>query len=131
MPPPDDSEWGPPRWWYISRHHSRANETWEQLLNQSRGREGNGIYRINRDEVRQAELETIGNLNQSVAPLGHEIRPRKASHERHFWREFVVDIGASKGERTRYIYVLYHLSGAVHGYPITETLLREKGVDDA
>jgi hypothetical protein len=35
------------------------------------------------------------------------------------------DIGASKGERTRFVYVVYHLGGAVHGYPITAAMLRQ------
>jgi hypothetical protein len=56
--------------------------------------------------------------------MGTEILPRKGDAERHFWRAMAEDVGACKGERTRYIYVLYGLSGAVHGYPVTEAWLR-------
>jgi hypothetical protein len=93
------------------------------------------VYRISPDEVRQIELETIENALgrgevQSAAENGLEILPRKnPNHERHFWRRLPQPIGASKGEQTEYIYVLYHISGAVHGYPLTRELLREKGVN--
>ncbi len=36
-------------------------------------------------------------------------------------------LGASEGEFTRFIIVQYEKNGSVHGYPITENRLRQKG----
>ena len=35
---------------------------------------------------------------------------------------------SSKGKETEYLWVEYHQSGSVHGYPITEDELRSYGV---
>jgi hypothetical protein len=74
--------------------------------------------------VRRIELE-------SVSGRGNEILPRKGANERHFWRKMAHDVGASKGQRTSFIYVIFHFSGgAVHGYPVTEAWLRRiEGVE--
>jgi hypothetical protein len=89
------------------------------------GREGNSVYRLSPAEIQQIELDVV----RRPGIAGFEIFPRKADHERHFWSRSGGYIGACKGERTEFIYVIYHLDGTVHGYPITEALLRQKGVE--
>lgn len=115
---PADDEWPAPDWQYVHKHHSLPTETWADVLASTKGKYGNSRYKIGREEVRRIELE-------SVTGQGNEILPRKGGHERHFWRKLDHDIGASKGSRTSYIYVVYHFSGgAVHGYPVTKNWLK-------
>jgi hypothetical protein len=97
------------------------------------GRDGDSIYRLSRVEVERMELEVVRRALEEIRNGGvatFEIHPRKnPEHERHFWSRRGEDIGACKGEKTEFIYVIYHISGVVHGYPITKALLRQKGVD--
>ena len=57
-----------------------------------------------------------------------ELTPRRRPHVREFYGRFPQYIGASEGKKTKYIYVEYHQSGAVHGRPVTGEFLKKKGV---
>lgn len=121
---PADEEWPKPVWQCVHKHHALPKESWADVIASTKGRDADSRYRIGRNEVEQIEMETISGS-------GNEILPRKGTYERHFWRRLDRDIGACKGRRTKYIYVIYHFSGgAVHGYPVTEDWLKGiKGVD--
>jgi hypothetical protein len=60
---------------------------------------------------------------------GFEITPPPRRNERIFWRRLDFVVGASDGKETRCLYVIYHQTGTVHGYPITEGELRKAGVE--
>lgn len=121
---PTDDEWPDPDWQYVHKHHSLPKESWAEVIASTRGKDDNSRYKIGQLDVQRIELE-------AVTGHGIEILPRKGTHERHFWRRMAHDIGANKGHRTRYLYVIYHYSGgAVHGYPVTEAWLKKiAGVD--
>ena len=59
---------------------------------------------------------------------GEEIIAKRTSIKRQYWKHMDRIIGASSGQETSYVYVEYHMSGHVHGRPITEGELRKKGV---
>jgi DNA polymerase II small subunit/DNA polymerase delta subunit B len=89
------------------------------------GRKGVARYApsLSLAQIEQMEMETV-----TVQGLGNEILAGTKPHVREFWRDMGRTIGASNGRETEYIFVVYHLSGAVHGYPITEEELRSIGV---
>ena len=69
VPPPDDSEWGQPHWTFVAKHHPISDdETWEEALQRSSGRVGNGIYRIGRDEVRRIERGVVRGHGSEIIP---------------------------------------------------------------
>jgi hypothetical protein len=57
-----------------------------------------------------------------------EIRGKRKTHQRVYWRDVGEAIGFSKGNPTEYVYVFYNHQGGVHGLPITLQELRSKGV---
>jgi hypothetical protein len=123
--PPTNEEWPPPRWVFVHKHHSLPRESLNDIIASTTARGSDSRYTIGRDEVQRIELETVAGNDDDVAPRGTEILPRKRPNERHFWRRLPFVIGASEGQRTNYIYVVYNFSGgAVHGYQVTEEHLR-------
>ena len=69
------------------------------------------------------ELKAITNKQREI--------PQTKPNTRAFWDKVSDEefpIGASSGRETAYICVEYNSSGPVHGRPITEAQLRQKGV---
>jgi hypothetical protein len=130
---PADTQWPDPQWVYVHKHHRPPGVGEAAILASTAKKDSPSVYLIDRNIVRRVELETVDGFNRpdNANTVGHEILPRKGSQERHFWRELPDNIGASKGQRTKFIYVLYHFSGgAVHGYPVTREYLQSiPGVD--
>lgn len=56
-----------------------------------------------------------------------EIRPSPRRNERIFLARMDRIVGASQGEDTNLIYVIYNQSGPVHGYPISEAEAKRLG----
>ncbi len=73
-------------------------------------------------------MRAVRGVEEGTEPSGHEMTPSPRRNERVFWMRMPEIIGASQGEETDLIYVIYNRSGTVHGYPITETELRRAGV---
>jgi hypothetical protein len=57
-----------------------------------------------------------------------EVKAKRRSSVRFYWRYLGIEIGASKGSPTEYVYVNYAQEGGVHGFPITLNELRRKVV---
>jgi hypothetical protein len=53
--------------------------------------------------------------------------PINVCHVRRFYRRFKDEIGASAGVKTNFILVQYASNGDVHGYPVTESYLKQQG----
>ena len=54
--------------------------------------------------------------------------PEQKENVRSFWAECTMEIGASSGETTKFIYVEYRPDGVVHGRPMTKQELINKGM---
>ena len=128
MPPPPNSEWQLPRWVTRDKHHARGVISEEEAMKRSDGRDGEATYLISRAEAKILELSAIQNPFPDL-PNPNEIEPRKTNMVRHFWVSADRTIGASRGELTRFVYVVYSISGEFHGYPVTSDELRQKGVN--
>ena len=127
MPPPADTQWPNPNWVRVGKHHRIPGAGWAEHLESTAPKDSDGRYVIDADEVERIELEMVEGTNRAdvVNRVGNEIIPRKGPMERHFWREMDDYIGASKGQRVKFIYVLYNYSGGVvHGYPVTKDYLK-------
>lgn len=69
-------------------------------------------------------MSAVGGLPDGLDPrvlAVREIQPSPRRNERIFLARIDQIVGASQGEETSLIYVLYNRSGPVHGYPISET----------
>jgi len=111
--------WQPAQWAREhTKHHPRYYENWAVSIRRTAGREGNARYS---PQLTLADIERIE--MEAVSGMGIEILPPRRRLERVFWRRLLDEVGASKGERTDLIYVIYNQSGAVHGYSITESEL--------
>jgi hypothetical protein len=62
---------------------------------------------------------------------GRDIHEFDSKHEemRVFWREFPDYVGASNGEKTRFIIVRWYRNGSFHGFPVTRERLRFYGAE--
>jgi hypothetical protein len=114
-----------PREWLpkVARKHiPESGRTLESLREESAGRMGDAWYhpRLSHDEIERIEMETVR--------VGTEFKKKKGNPVlRAYWRDMGEIIGVSKGKDTTYVYVTYHVSGVVHGLPITADELRRKG----
>jgi hypothetical protein len=99
-------------------------KAWSEIVASTGKRGGKAKYgphpRVTEDKIQEIEMSTVSGQGTELS------RPK--DHVRAFWRKLDEIIGASKGQETRYVYVEYHLNGAVHGYPITEDELKAKGM---
>lgn len=126
--PDAEVEWKPPRWVFYKKHcPARIKDENAARIRSSRSGEGKATYLIPREQIEILELRAVGPSPDGVGP--NEILPRKTLHTRHFWLDAGHVIGASDGELTSFIYVIYGSSGEVHGYPITAQELKRKGVE--
>lgn len=118
-----DPVWLPPRWAANPKHLPAYNEDWDSVVRKTGQRRGIARYSpaLTAAQIENMEMDCVR------APLGTEL-PRPKDHVRAFFQEFDFEVGASQGQRTNFIYVEYHTSGVVHGYPITETELESKGM---
>lgn len=118
--------WAEPVWDSRSyrKHLKSTKKQWERsitrALTKEKGEPAQYDPNLTEDEVRTMEISCVKGEGTLVRD-----RPHKRSYYRHVGRR----IGASSGEFTEYIYVEYHNSGSVHGYPITwSELVSKKGV---
>jgi hypothetical protein len=79
---------------------------------------------ITEQMIHQLEGDTV---NAGLADPRFEL-PQQKENVRSFWAEFEHVIGASCGETTKFHYVEYRPDGIVHGRPMTERQLIEKGM---
>ena len=124
-----------PPWWdeNVSRKHritgARSEQMWDSsiLTSKTKDRYAPAVYdpRIQQHEIRLMEMECVA---QGIAGAPGIIElPRKLPHVRKFCRVLDRIIGASNGEKTSCILVLYQQTGSVHGYPVTLEYLKSKG----
>jgi hypothetical protein len=127
------AEWAEPNWDSLSyaKHTRQTKRKWERSFAraESEGKKSRATYNPNlpRELVQRLEMEC------AEGTAGVLIRETK--NQRQYYRDCTNEIsgvgeenaiGASSGEFTNYIFVVYHISGSVHGYPITEDDLRSK-----
>jgi hypothetical protein len=114
----------PPRWLPKAdrKHIPEPGWTWTSVIERSQGREADSWYH---PLLSHAEIERIemGALRNDL-----EVKAKRRSNVRFYWRHLGTEIGASKGVPTEYVYVNYAQEGGVHGFPITLDELRRKGV---
>ena len=79
---------------------------------------------LEQDEIRRFEMACV--LDE--ASRDGELLPTECN-VRKFYRRFQSFIGASNGQKTEYIMVIYQANGTVHGFPVTKQYLRDLGVN--
>ena len=108
----------------VTKHRPVVGGKWNDVVKSSGERHGKAKYgphpQITEAMIEKMEMDTIVE--------GTEL-PRPKEHVRAFWRKLDEIIGTSKGQLTSFIYVEYHMNGAVHGYPVTRDELVAKGAD--
>ncbi len=130
----EEAQFTPP-WWdeVASRKHrrtgTRGEKMWDSSILTSQTKDGcaPAVYdpRIQRDEIGRMEMECVAQGIEGVPGITE--LPQKLPHVRKFYRVLDRIIGASKGEKTNCILVLYQKTGSVHGYPVTPEYLKSKG----
>lgn len=118
--------WNPPQWSdHGKKHFAAPGSSWDAVVKKTG--EGKRIakyhLRLSEQEIRTMELAIVNAEKNEI--------PQSRPNVRAFWskvKEDQVPIGASDGRETPYVYVEYVSSGPVHGRPITESQLRQKGV---
>ena len=118
--------WNPPQWSdHGEKHFPELSVSWDRVVKGTG--EGKQIAkyhsRLSKQQIQSMELKAITNNQREI--------PQTKPNTRAFWDKVSDEefpIGASSGRETAYIYVEYNSSGPVHGRPITEAQLRQKGV---
>ena len=72
-------------------------------------------------EVRDFEMGCVPDANGVIE---HGVFIAETGHVRTYYFDTEDEIGYSNGELTTYIFVMWHCTGEVHGYPITLSELR-------
>ncbi len=130
-------QWAEARWdslAYKKRHMVSTPRQWGRNLVQARNSEKNTPSQYNPnfplDRIKVLEMECASGDSE----LGNFIKGNDRT--KTYYRcveEFDAyggTIGVSRGQFTRYIFVIRQSDGSVHGFPITwEELVRNKGVE--
>ena len=114
--------WAEPYWDDSRQKHWPPNEDiWPAVVRQTGQRRQPARYApwLRLTDIEEMEMGCVGGA-------GNEFPSRRRT-VRQFYREFDRVVGASSGRLVRYIYVEYHQTGAVHGWPISRAELRRKG----
>jgi hypothetical protein len=125
-----DLPWREPYWDKLSnRKHRRENLTnWQRSITRTLTSLPDEASQfdpnITDEDLARMLIESVNADPDSSLHLGTPIR--SVCHKRTFYREMSAVIGACNGEMTPYLYVEYHNSGLVHGWPISESELRRK-----
>ena len=103
------------------RKHLRATKkAWERSIARAMttGRGGVAQYdpNLTPDEIREIELATIAPENMIT----------ETHHLRTYFRQVGRTIGASNGEFTDFVFVIWQISNSVHGFPISKDELISK-----
>jgi hypothetical protein len=122
-------EYQNPQWDPIGtrKHRSNKKSNWERSITRAftAGQDQPAMFDPHLTD-REIESMQLDCLREGMGKLIHDY-----CHKRVYYRKIDREIGASRGERTRFILVEYHNSGLVHGRPITATeLKRDKKVRD-
>ena len=123
-----DVQWFEPYWDELAgrKHRKRGPryiKQWDRSLIvafTADGRESIYNPELTLDQIERLEMSTV------QGDAGGELI-LQICHVRKFWRRLAEDIGASQGKKTNYVLVQYNNNGSVHGYPVTESYLRQRG----
>jgi hypothetical protein len=108
--------------------HLQVKKDWNKVIPSTK--HGPAKYRISAAEVQRQEMATLAPDTNTGAPIaGTELDRLPDDTVRCFWRHVGFEIGASRGRRTEYILVSWHLDGSVHGQPISEEELIDMGAN--
>jgi len=130
-----DVEWQQPVWnETASRKHRKAGprsrKLWERSILAATTAGGEpAIYdpNLTRDQISEMEMECV-RVRPNGTTLGIEL-PQILCHVRTFYQNFDIEIGACDGTKTTYMFVQQNHDGSVHGYPVTESHLRDRGAN--
>src|SRR5438105_1554421 len=109
--------WLPPYWCDRAKHVPPAGAGWQTVVQLTGRSNAPAVYHpgvSSAAERERLEMECV-RLTQPFAVRGIT---------RLHFMEFGDVIGASTGEETKFVYAEYHISGVVHGRPITRDELR-------
>ena len=125
MPP----TWLPPSWDnHGDKHRPPPGIVWRKLVKETTGSPGYYLPTVTVQQQREWELRCIERTPDGMR-YAHGNLITETNSKRTFWMDAGEVVGASAGVETRYIFVEWAVSGAVHGRPISPQELRRKGVD--
>jgi hypothetical protein len=122
--------WNGPVWDRISnrKHKTSSKRNWERSNTKAWTAGKNEAAQfdpnIPEEDLSKWLIESVNADPNSNFHFGTPIR--SVCHKRTFYRKMGGTVGACNGEFTEYIYVEYHNSGLVHGWPISESELERK-----
>lgn len=114
----------PKQWEYRPKHREAkaadwiAKDTLKWTIPKGAPSQYNPLIYTSNADVEQAELDCVDN----------GVCLKFTKNVRKFYRKLDHVVGACSGEETNYIYAEWHMSGAIHGRPISEKLLKQYGV---
>jgi hypothetical protein len=111
--------WQEPRWANFRKHVPPPRVSWMQLVSDSKNQVA--FYHPAHSSPTERESLEIKCVKEGVCFCE---RPNM----RYYYLKLGFIVGASDGGETEYICAEYHISGAVHGRPITPGELRRRGV---
>jgi hypothetical protein len=82
--------------------------------------------KINEATIHRIEVDAV---KRGLEESEYEL-PEQKENVRSFWAECSKEVGASSGEKTKFIYVEYQNDGTVHGRPMTKQELIDKGMKE-
>jgi len=109
-------EWAQPQWIDYKKHIPPTTVQWPAIVASTRN--ANALYH-------PAEVQNLQQLE--MACLIDRVAFRELRNKRMYFIDAGRVIGASEGVETPFLYVEWLSSGEVHGRPITEGELRQKG----
>ena len=113
---------GSPRWQPRTKHWTSSKKLWDrsEIVRQT-GQPGQPARYS--PYVSRKEIEQFETRSEELTAL-----PQTRSNVYAFYGQFDVEVGASNGERTRFVYIECTVDGSIHGRPITwDELVNYKG----
>jgi len=116
-------DWAEPRWIEYRKHlpPNPERKKWAQVVKETAQPGHTSYYHPDMlGQIDRLELacQTDGLLLAERGPV------------RYYWCQFDGVIGASRGVETAFLLVEHHITGDLHGHPVTWDELKKKGARD-